>query len=366
MTVVTISKNKPDYALAQEEAYNLLVQSEQTVLPINLKKLCKQFDNLTVYSYTQFSKKRGLSFNETVHFAQSKYGCMWYCKNDDHYVLLFNDLETHEQRKRYTIAHELGHYILKHNEKSNRTLLSRYSMADDEYDTFEKEANYFAKRLLAPIPLVDRFINKWKRISASQIEKIFNVSYTVSGYILDGLQKRFECANIIEEKHILQKQFDNFIHEQTNTVSCNTCKHESHGINVIFCAICGSSDVSKIKWDMYLTYHKFKGASIMQRISSIEIDTESRVLICPKCANIDISHNYCCVCGVYIINRCSGYNASEDITKTELRDQHNADSNCNEILPGYARFCPKCGSQSTFYRNELLTHWSTANEKLPF
>lgn len=56
-------------------------------------------------------------------------------------------------RKRFTIAHELGHYILGHDE---------IDFVDDKFDRplpKEREANLFASMLLMPASLVKKYFN---------------------------------------------------------------------------------------------------------------------------------------------------------------------------------------------------------------
>lgn len=68
-------------------------------------------------------------------------------------VVTINPLEnTYEPRRRFTLAHEIGHYCLHSNEAregftDNRRTMSRN---DSYWDRFESEANSFAAQLLMP------------------------------------------------------------------------------------------------------------------------------------------------------------------------------------------------------------------------
>lgn len=72
------------------------------------------------------------------------------------------DKNSGDLRKRFTIAHELGHYIL-HNERSNMFVDKVFFRKNSEgYTTkeekIEKEANYFAANILMPEKLIHNAI----------------------------------------------------------------------------------------------------------------------------------------------------------------------------------------------------------------
>lgn len=61
----------------------------------------------------------------------------------------------HPNRKRFTIAHELGHYLLEHEGEGDHldwkfTVLRRDGNSSEANDTQEMEANFFAASLLMP------------------------------------------------------------------------------------------------------------------------------------------------------------------------------------------------------------------------
>lgn len=91
---------------------------------------------------------------------------------------IFINGEESVPRKTFTIAHELGHWIL-HKEiiKENSSLYSvlmRSNFNKEEHTNLEKEANFFAANLLLPEKLIRKYIN----ISNSILELsyIFGVS----------------------------------------------------------------------------------------------------------------------------------------------------------------------------------------------
>lgn len=78
----------------------------------------------------------------------------------------------HPRRQRFTLAHEIGHYILGHNIIDNRDLID-----DTDTDTSsvtEREANYFASTLLMPASLVKQEAKKEMNIKS--LSESFGVS----------------------------------------------------------------------------------------------------------------------------------------------------------------------------------------------
>ena len=78
----------------------------------------------------------------------------------------------------------------------------------------------------------------------------------------------------------------------------------------------------------------------------VALDTNMRVVICPRCRNEEFSERvwHCRICGLHLYNECEGdhgFNGSGD--------QHNN--------PGNARFCEICGTKTRFFVEGLLKAW---------
>ena len=79
----------------------------------------------------------------------------------------------HENRRRFTVAHELGHFLLHegeviHIDKKNRSqgfqLDFRNAKSSEGIDVKEKEANLFAAELLMPSKLIEKDLSKFENI----------------------------------------------------------------------------------------------------------------------------------------------------------------------------------------------------------
>jgi Zn-dependent peptidase ImmA (M78 family) len=98
-------------------------------------------------------------------------------------------------RKRFTMAHELGHFIL-HSNKEDDLFISKIHFRDEESSTGEmkreREANAFAAGILMPRFLIEKELQQFKDKSAvedavSCLANIFNVSEIAMSYRLLNL-----------------------------------------------------------------------------------------------------------------------------------------------------------------------------------
>ena len=354
MTPVKTNFRNADYSLAQNTAYKVIKDLEIKVLPISLTNVISEYKNLNIQTYDEFANTLNITLERTIHLLQSEDGALWFDSNTNNYVILYNANIFNNDRIRFTIAHELGHFFLKYNEETNQTIISRYSLPNDEYDRMEKEANYFAKRFLAPIPAIDDFLKYKPKINTYDISMIFGMSITASQYVIKNLnsQARF---GVPHKKGKLNRLFDPFIKIISTTQICNECKSIEYKSNK-FCTVCGSQlpSISDINYLYLLEKNKDK----FMKYTEIDLNNG----LCPRCHNEVLSDkNFCEVCGTYLKNRCSG------ITDNESRWEDDPDylnlNGCDEKLSGKARYCPSCECLSTYYLQGILPNWQEELEQ---
>ena len=91
-------------------------------------------------------------------------------------------------RQNFTMAHELGHWILHRDiyleEPDTYPFLPRFQSVEDP-DPLEKEANYFAANLLVP----ERLLRPVLRSSSSALANAFAVSRTMMEYRLKNARR---------------------------------------------------------------------------------------------------------------------------------------------------------------------------------
>lgn len=80
-----------------------------------------------------------------------------------------------QKRQRFTLAHEIGHCVLKHGGgfRSNSA-----SFNSDAPDPRERAANNFALALLIPKVAVDHLINKENIVKVQELSALFDVTKT--------------------------------------------------------------------------------------------------------------------------------------------------------------------------------------------
>ncbi|MBV1788403.1 ImmA/IrrE family metallo-endopeptidase [Marinobacterium sp. D7] len=93
-----------------------------------------------------------------------------------------------EVRRRFTLAHELGHLALNHVTPSSPCLRDpsqNFSLSN--YDAKESEANRFAAELLMPAKAIEILIEKRDITDFSELARQFNVSLLAMEYRLKNL-----------------------------------------------------------------------------------------------------------------------------------------------------------------------------------
>lgn len=79
----------------------------------------------------------------------------------------------------------------------------------------------------------------------------------------------------------------------------------------------------------------------------VDIDGNSRAILCPKCKNEEFSGKaeFCRICGTGLYNKCEG----EWDSYNDYLVQHDN--------PGNARFCETCGKPTLFFKEGFLKDW---------
>ena len=248
-----------------------------------------------------------------------------------------------KERIRFTIAHELGHFILKHNDRTSKNILNRYSLSDQETQHFETEANHFAKHLLIPFPIALYFKKHLNRFTAEIISNIFNVNFEPANYVflnlnkLGDYSKKYFDSNI---EQIILKKFNKSIAKILYKNRCLFCGQIFYVKDPKFCPICGKTLLLRESIDDIFPYFiNYEDDNMIY--SKIEINENHKAVKCPKCENEHIVEgDYCQICGMHTVNRCTF---------------------CHELLDGDARYCHECGAESTFYINRILTNYEGYN-----
>ena len=145
--------------------------------PLDLNEVLSLIPNCKLMSYQKFADINHCSVNDVIALCQSKSGCTHYDVETNRYLILVNLAETSNYgRRRWTIAHEIGHIVCGHHILSAVDKIAENSFAQINNQDYEIEADYFAVTLLSPLPLFKVF----EMQSARDIQSTFGLSAEAS------------------------------------------------------------------------------------------------------------------------------------------------------------------------------------------
>ena len=114
--------------------------------PISLKQILRHY-HINMLSYEDFCEKYHCTMEACYAFLGRDGATI--VKNG-RYLIVYNKHATPQNRKRFTIAHELGHIFHGHHEELGVGTLRRLWVEKSLYQVMEDEANCFARNLLCP------------------------------------------------------------------------------------------------------------------------------------------------------------------------------------------------------------------------
>lgn len=342
----------PNYQLAERKALELLKLSSSKELPINIKQFKSIFKDLEIVPFSKYAKSNELTIDEVCEGLETEDGLITFNHFNNKYRIMYNDTIENEGRKRWTLAHELGHYSLKHLERMNVSLLRRSDTLGDRNNPFEKEANCFARNLLAPPHIIFHLDEKDPHI----IEHVCKVSAEAAHNIWRFLSRGIQEYGIGYSTDYVEKLgFKDFLNLVNNRYYCKNCRVYYTVDTPSYCSCCGKKSLTK---SIYKLGDEFR----MKYPAVVEVDHKGRAKSCPRCQNeeLDYEGNYCNICSAYLVNECADlydYDGSLLI------------QSCGATLAGNARYCHKCGNPSTFLNNQHLNEWNyraPKTEDIPF
>ena len=162
----------PDYHRAARLAYRTLLKLGIDKLPVDILGICKRCKNTKVMTFRDAEKEFDLPDGYFICNGPSESAFTNHRQIGEvtHNIILYNDdrMDNSVQRLRFTLAHELGHILLKH--EGNSVM-------------FEMEANCFAQHLLCPAPVVEALDFK-DDSKIFMFTSTFGVSRTVAKIVL--------------------------------------------------------------------------------------------------------------------------------------------------------------------------------------
>lgn len=187
-----------NYQKARNKSWEVLLECKINTLPVNLASIANHYDiKIIPYSSTSF-------IHALRQEAISGDGFSVHIKNKK--MIFINDTIPNNSRRRFTLAHELGHCILEH------PLDSIQFRTNEFYDSkqgLEAEANVFARDLLMPaVVLAKMDIHNVDEIV--KLCKVSNQSATIRAKRLAKLyEKNMFCTHPLEKA--VAEQFKEYI-----------------------------------------------------------------------------------------------------------------------------------------------------------
>lgn len=157
----------------------LYSQISRIKYPLDLNEVLSLIPNCKIMPYQKFADINHCSVNDVITLCQSKSGCTHYDVETNRYLILVNLIKTSNYgRRRWTIAHEIGHIMCGHHILSAVDKIAENSFFQYNNQDYEIEADYFAATLLSPFPLYE-YLNVQ---SPLDVQNVFGLSAEASLY----------------------------------------------------------------------------------------------------------------------------------------------------------------------------------------
>ena len=153
---------QPDLLRAQRMALRVLADRRIAALPVDPLALLRQCRRVAVFTRQEAAESLGMSEAEfDRQYAESEAFTLTEGEGQARRSVVVYGAEGNPARLRFTLAHELGHIVMKHT---------------DIDEPSEKEANMFASHLLCPRPALLRLAQRFAPLTAEQAAAVFYVS----------------------------------------------------------------------------------------------------------------------------------------------------------------------------------------------
>lgn len=177
--------------------------------PVPIKKLISENPNVQLMTFSQLAKWTGTPIKDVPIIGRSD-DAFLFRMGRDRFVIAYNPIKPH-RRIRFSLAHEYGHFLMKHSGESvydNETKTPIYSREEYEADTF-------AACLLFPLHKRLEFHDK----TSYEIANAFGLSFTAVRFCMKLLDRHFEsglCEYITKYEHRRNEGYINYLREVCN------------------------------------------------------------------------------------------------------------------------------------------------------
>jgi len=141
------------YRYIENIVYEIYKGMDHIKFPLDLKSIVNIIPNCRHTSYQRVAVMSRKKVQEVIDACESTSGCTYYDRTTNRYLIMTNEavFDNNAGRRRWTLAHEIGHILCGHFELCPH--IEKFAENDlSSYPEYEKEADYFAATLLAPMP----------------------------------------------------------------------------------------------------------------------------------------------------------------------------------------------------------------------
>jgi Zn-dependent peptidase ImmA (M78 family)/RNA polymerase subunit RPABC4/transcription elongation factor Spt4 len=344
--------SKPRYSNTTNKALSFLLEYKLSDLPITTEAIFQIIQDLqcSVRTFSFHANKLSCDVQDICEASGSIDGYSLYDENTGKYKIAYNDTVFPYERIRFTLMHEIGHIYLNHFKDFEQTRLCRGGLNDNDLDILDKEANYFASKVLAPEVILLRI----RCEDPNSIRERCAISLKAAEYKATAVERYGNGSNFFSklEQKVLAL-FHNFIYQK----HCTKCHYYFVSKNAKYCPICGSDS---FKWgNGQSSIYDFEEDVKLMIYPGWALTQYGKAIYCPRCQNEEINHDYdiCKICGTTIVNKCAGKEVEDWNGNTHVEC-------CETISDGNARYCIKCGARTTFYDQNLLLPWEEEKKQI--
>ena len=190
-----------DYQQARDLSWEVLTQNNVCELPVKIAPICRNY-GIRVRSYQDSADVLGkLNLMDMIDRTD---GFLAYISGEP---VIFYDQSCVPGRQRFTIAHELGHYLLGHVQPGQVTTINREPTPGDSPQ--ERQANQFAARVLAPACVL------WglDLHSADEIAAACGISRAAAAFRAERMRELYQRGKFLTapQERQVYRQFETFI-----------------------------------------------------------------------------------------------------------------------------------------------------------
>lgn len=347
--------NKPRFSLATQRAYSLLAELDIGEFPVDPRKIIKHFPSWHLVGWLEL--QQNTDEEDPLHLDKEKAEAKTVkVRGNDDYLIVYDERVDNSQRIRWTLAHEIGHIVMGHLVDFGATALNRRGLTKDEYGVLEVEAHWFASDLLAPKTIIRRFdFND----DEQGIALICDISKDAAERRLKEIKRTdfgyYSTENRILRnfhKHLFSGGFYDAIHETAckfypsvifpdmckEARVCRNCFNFVVEAQYTHCTMCGKPVPTPEAYNPINLGKRESGkfffvgwpTNIKGKLYyELPLDQNERLGFCPICRSVDSieGKEQCEVCGTPVSNHCIAE---------------------NKVLNTASRYCPDCGSGTTF------------------